>query len=322
MLIQSEFQIEFTLSAPTAMIALLHVHPSFRPRLRSGNELLVESLGVPFPPNTAVPTTDYIDSFGNRCARFLAPAGHLRLSGSNVIEADSFPDIEYPDAAQMPVEDLPSEVLRFLLPSRYCAVDQFGAIAHSQFGSIKGGWERAVAIRDWVHANVTFNYNAARPTKTSTDVFIERIGVCRDFQHLAITLTRCMNVPARYVTGYIGDIRQPFSGPGDFSAWYQVFLGGRWIDLDARHHYPRLGRILMATGRDAADVAITTSFGAANLVKFYVESNEIDADGVRIPLPQHAIETTDSATAQNGVNTPTQTNPRMSSPAQTQSATS
>jgi transglutaminase-like putative cysteine protease len=269
-----------------------------------------------------VPATDYIDSFGNRCARFLAPAGHLRLSGSNVIEADSFPDVEYPDAAQMPVEDLPAEVLRFLLPSRYCEVDQFGAIAHSQFASTRTGWERAVAIRDWVHEKVTFNYNAARPTKTSTDVFIERIGVCRDFQHLAITLTRCMNIPARYVTGYIGDIRQPYSGPGDFSAWYQVFLEGRWIDLDARHNYPRLGRILMATGRDAADVAITTSFGAANLVKFYVESNEIDTDLNKVPLPQHATDTTDSVTAQSEANTPTQTNPRMSSPAQTQSATS
>ena len=230
MLILSEFKIEFTLPAPTGMVALLHLHPSLEPRLRSGNELLVESLGVPFPPNTVVPATDYIDSFGNRCARFLAPAGHLRLSGSNVVEADSFPDVEYPDAAQMPVEDLPSEVLRFLLPSRYCEVDQFGAIAHSQFGSTRAGWERAVAIRDWVHEKVTFNYNAARPTKTSTDVFIERIGVCRDFQHLAITLTRCINIPARYVTGYIGDIRQPYSGPGDFSAWYQVFLEGQWIN--------------------------------------------------------------------------------------------
>jgi transglutaminase-like putative cysteine protease len=305
-----------------AATAMLHLHPSLEPRLRSGNELLVESLGIPFPPNTVVPATDYIDSFGNRCARLLAPAGHLRLSGSNVIEADSFPDVEYLDAAQMPVEDLPAEVLRFLLPSRYCEVDQFGAIAHSQFESIRAGWERAVAIRDWVHEKVTFNYNAARPTKTSTDVFIERIGVCRDFQHLAITLTRCMNIPARYVTGYIGDIRQPYSGPGDFSAWYQVFLEGRWIDLDARHNYPRLGRILMATGRDAADVAITTSFGAANLVKFYVESNEIDTDGNEIPLPQHATDTTASVTAQAEANTPTQTNPRMSSPAQTQSATS
>jgi transglutaminase-like putative cysteine protease len=131
-----------------------------------------------------------------------------------------------------------------------------------------------------------------------------------------------MNIPARYVTGHIGDIRQPFSGAGDFSAWYQVFLGGRWIDLDARHTYPRLGRVLMATGRDAADVAITTSFGVANLVKFYVESNEIDADGNKVPLPHCVTETANSVTAQSEVNTPTQTNPRMSSPAQTQSATS
>jgi transglutaminase-like putative cysteine protease len=177
-----------------------------------------------------------IDSFGNRCSRFLAPAGHVKLSGSNVLEANSFPVVERPDAEQTHIEDLPSDVLRFLLPSRYCEVDQFGAIAHNQFGATTPGWERAIAIRDWVHDKVAFNYNAARPTKTFTDVFIERVGVCRDFQHLAITLTRSMNIPARYVTGYIGDIRQPYSGPGDFSAWYQVFLGGRWIDLDARHN--------------------------------------------------------------------------------------
>jgi transglutaminase-like putative cysteine protease len=322
MLILSEFQIEFTLPAQTAMIVLLHLHPSLEPRLRSGNELLVESLGVPFPPNTVVPSTDYIDSFGNRCSRFLAPSGHLRLSGSNVIDADPFPDIQYPDAAQMPIEDLPSDVLRFLLPSRYCEVDQFGAIAHNQFRSTNAGWERALAIRDWVHESVSFNYNAARPTKTSTDVFIERVGVCRDFQHLAVTLTRCMNIPARYVTGYIGDIRMPFSGTGDFSAWYQVFLGGRWIDLDARHNYPRLGRILMATGRDAADVAITTSFGAANLVKFYVESNEIDVDGNKLPLPAPGTQIANTAISRTETNTPTQTNRSMSSPAQTQSGTS
>jgi transglutaminase-like putative cysteine protease len=321
MLILSEFVIEFTLPTPTAMIALLHLHPSLLPRLRSGNELTVESLGVPFPPNTVIPSTDYVDSFGNRCARFLALAGHLRLSGSNVIEADSFPDVQYPDATQMRIEDLPSDVLRFLLPSRYCEVDQFGAIAHQQFGASKPGWERALAIRDWVHDNVSFNYNAARPTKTSTDVFIERVGVCRDFQHLAVTLSRCMNIPARYVTGYIGDIRQPYSGTGDFSAWYQVFLGGRWIDLDARHNYPRLGRILMATGRDAADVAITTSFGTANLVKFYVESNEVDEGGNKLPLPTHNTEAASGSTSREP-NLPTQTNRSMLSPAQTQSATS
>jgi transglutaminase-like putative cysteine protease len=309
------------LPAPTAMIALLHLHPSLEPRLRSGNDLLVESLGVPYPPNTVVQSIDYIDSFGNRCARFVAPAGHLRLSGSNVLEADSIPDILYPDAKQMLIEDLPSEVLQFLLPSRYCEVDQFGAIAQSLFGSVKAGWERAIAIRDWVHGKITFNYNAARPTKTSTDVFIERVGVCRDFQHLAITLTRCMNMPARYVTGYIGDIRQPYSGVGDFSAWYQVFLDGRWIDLDARHNYPRLGRILMATGRDAADVAITTSFGATNLIKFYVESNEIDTEGNLIPLPLHGSGKPASLVTHSERNIPTQSNPSMASPTQTQSAT-
>jgi transglutaminase-like putative cysteine protease len=149
-------------------------------------------------------------------------------------------------------------------------------------------------------------------------VLTERVGVCRDFQHLAITLTRCQNIPARYVTGYIGDIRRPYSGPGDFSAWYQVFLDGKWIDLDARHNYRRLGRILMATGRDAADVAITTSFGAAHLTRFYVESNEIDAEGNRVPLPSAGPQET---TAPANLNTPTQTNNSQSSPTQTQSAT-
>jgi transglutaminase-like putative cysteine protease len=322
MLILSEFNIEFTLPAPAAMIALLHLHPSLQAKLRSPDELVVESLGVPFPPNVIVPVVEYVDVFGNVCSRFSAPAGHLRLSGSNIVEAEDFPDMQYPDARQMPVDDLPSEVLQFLLPSRYCEVDQFGAIAHNEFGSKKPGWERAVAIRDWVHDKITFNYNAARPTKTSRDVFIERVGVCRDFQHLAITLTRCMNIPARYVTGHIGDIRQPLSGRGDFSAWYQVFLDGQWIDLDARHNYPRLGRILMATGRDAADVAITTSFGTTNLVKFYVESNEIDANGNKVPLPQSANVDLTLASASDEMNTPTQTNRSMASPAQTQSAIS
>ena len=322
MLILSEFIIEFTLPAPTAMIALLHLHPSLQPRLRSDDALMVESLGVPLHPNTVVPTADYVDVFGNRCTRFSAPAGHLRLSGANIVEAEELPDTLYPNAQQMAVDDLPSEVLQFLLPSRYCEVNQFGAIAHNEFGSQKPGWERAVAIRDWVHDKVTFNYNAARPTKTSTDVFIERVGVCRDFQHLAITLTRCMNIPARYVTGHIGDIRQPFSGTGDFSAWYQVFLDGQWIDLDARHNYPRLGRILMATGRDAADVAITTSFGTTNLVKFYVESNEIDAEGHKVPLPLHVRGNFSPAATPSETNSPTQSNRSMASPAQTQSAVS
>ena len=330
MLILSEFDIQFRLPAPTAIVAMLHLHPSLEPHLLSGNHLVVESLDEPFRHSPAstdytksfVPSRDYLDAFGNRCARFIAPAGYLWLSSSNVIDADAEADQAHTGAQQAAIDDLPPEVLQFLLPSRYCQVDQFGAIAQDLFGSYSDGWQRAVAIRDWVHAKVAFNYNAARPTKTAMDVLTERVGVCRDFQHLAITLTRCQNIPARYVTGYIGDIRRPYSGPGDFSAWYQVFLDDQWLDLDARHNYRRLGRILMATGRDAADVAITTSFGAAHLTNFSVESNEIDAEGHKIPLPSWGIQENVTKPAAAELNTPTQTNNSETSPTQTQSATS
>jgi transglutaminase-like putative cysteine protease len=329
LLILSEFDMQFRLPAPTAFVAMLHLHPSVEPLVLSGGQLLIESLDEPInhsPSSTSytksvVPSRDYLDAFGNRCTRFVAPAGYLWLSSKSVINAPPNPDPVYPDAQQSAIDDLPPDVLQFLLPSRYCQVDQFGALAQDLFGSIPSGWERALAIRDWVHEKVTFNYNAARPTKTAMDVLTERVGVCRDFQHLAITLTRCQNIPARYVTGYIGDIRRPYSGPGDFSAWYQVFLDGKWIDLDARHNYRRLGRILMATGRDAADVAITTSFGAAHLTSFLVESNEIDSEGNRIPpsLSRQQEDLIDPAPPNH--NTPTQTNNTKSSPTQTQSAT-
>ena len=316
MLIFSEFDIQFQLSAPTPVVGLLHLHPSLETRLRSGNELLVEHLEG--DTRTVVPSTEYLDVFGNRCARFTAPAGHLRISSTSTIEADESPDPVYPEAPQTPVEELPDDVLQFLLPSRYCEVDRFGGIAHDLFGATPAGWQRAVAIRDWVHSRVMFNYNAARPTKTAMDVFTERVGVCRDFQHLAITLSRCQNIPARYVTGYIGDIRMPYSGLGDFSAWYQVFLGGRWVDLDARHNYRRLGRILMATGRDAADVAITTSFGSSQLTYFYVESNEVDADGNKVVRP---LQNEGPLRNVPEPNTPTQSNGSDTSPSQTQAAT-
>ncbi len=307
------------------MVTVLHLHPSLEGRVKSGNDLVVEHLAPPMPddvtrgqyPNQVVPTTEYLDAFGNRCSRFIAPAGHLKLSGESIIEADDQPDTLYPDAQQAAIEDLPSEVLQYLLPSRYCEVDRFGAIAQDLFAAIPAGWQRATAIRDWVHEKVTFNYNAARPTKTAMDVFIERTGVCRDFQHLAITLSRCQNIPARYVTGYIGDIRRPWSGPGDFSAWYQVFLDGKWINLDARHNYPRLGRILMATGRDAADVAITTSFGTAQLTYFLVESDEIDAEGNKVPKPGEP----GAPPLANNPAAPTQTNSKDASPSQTQTGT-
>ncbi len=269
------------------MIALLHVHPSLEPQLTTPEVLKVEHI-VPASERedpTQIAVEEYIDSFGNRCSRFVAPAGAIRLSGTSVLNISEQPDVQGFGLPQVPVEKLPADALQFLLASRYCEVDKFGPIAQDLFGFYAPGWERAAAIRDWVHSKVTFNYKAARSTKTAMDVFSERIGVCRDFQHLAVTLTRCMNIPARYVTGYIGDIRIPYAGIGDFSAWYQIWLDGRWWDMDARHNYPRIGRILMAAGRDAADVAITTSFGVANLTHFYVESNELDANGQPVPVP-------------------------------------
>jgi transglutaminase-like putative cysteine protease len=285
MLIKSEYDIQFHLPAPTAMIAMLHVHPSVEPALTTNDRLKVEHIQAGTEPARELPIEEFLDGFGNRCSRFVAPAGAIRLSGGNTLTSAELPEPQPFGAQQTPVEQLPTDVLPYLLPSRYCEVDKMGGVAQDLFSHLGSGFALAASIRDWVHDKVAFNYKHARATKTAMDVFTERVGVCRDYQHLALTLTRCMNIPARYVTGYIGDIRIPFSGPGDFSAWYQIFLNGRWWDMDARHNHPRLGRILMATGRDAADVAITTSFGRADLTHFFVESNEIDPEGNPVPLP-------------------------------------
>jgi transglutaminase-like putative cysteine protease len=289
MLIKNEYDIQFHLQMPTPVVAMLHLHPSLEPQVRCGNELKVEHINRDTKTDIAI--SEYRDVFGNRCTRFVTPVGAIRLSGMSVVEMEGLADPINAYAQQAPVEELPSEVLQFLLPSRYCQVDQFGPIAQDLFGWMTPGWTRASGIRDWVHEKVAFNYKAARPTKTAMDVFVERVGVCRDYQHLAIALSRCQNIPARYVTGCLGDIRSPYSGAGDFSAWYEVFLDGRWMTMDARHNQPRVGRVLMATGRDAADVAITTSFGNAILTNFYVDSYEVLEDGTRVPvMPGIAIE--------------------------------
>lgn len=289
MLIKSDFDIQFQLAQPTAMVAMLHLHPSLERYVRQGNVLVVEHLGSGVAPGYGelIGTIEYGDSFGNRCSRFVAPAGHLRLSGTSTIDVGGMPDPVNTNLQQSPIQDLPSDVLRFLLPSRYCEVDRFVQVSNDLFGWMKPGWERAAAIRDWVHEKVRFDYGSARPTKTAMDVFTERVGVCRDFQHLAVTMSRCQNIPARYVTGYLGDIRWLYTGAGDFSAWYEIWLEGRWWTMDARHNDARPGRVLMATGRDAADVAITTSFGSATLTSFYVESTELREDGTIVP-PQQA----------------------------------
>jgi len=283
MLIRSEYDIQFHLPAPLTVVAMLRLHPSLDPAHKEGESLTIEHINL--DTKREIEGHDYVDSFGNRCTRFSAPSGALRLAGGSLVDVAPNPDEVATDAVQNPVEGLPDDVLQYLLSSRYCQVDQMSQIAIDLFGSTAPGWGRAVAIRDWAHDHVRFDYQSARPTKTALDVFSERVGVCRDFQHLAITLSRALNIPARYATGYLGDIRIPYSGQGDFSAWYEVYLGDRWWTMDARHNTPRLGRLLMATGRDATDVAITTSFGSAQLTNFYVESNEVDESGEPVPLP-------------------------------------
>jgi len=290
MLVRSEFAIEFGLPQDAAMIGLLRLHPSLDRRVRAPEMLVVEQMDLQSGSHLDVAVEEYVDSHGNRCSRFLAPAGYVRVSGSNLVEIEPVPDPIMTEARQALVEDLPSEVLQYLLSSRYCPVDAMSLIAGDMFSHTTPGWARAIWIRDWVHTHVRFDYMTARPTKDALDVFTERVGVCRDFQHLAVTLTRAMNIPARYVTGYLGDIRRPSTGEGDFSAWYEVFLEGRWWPMDARHNDGRMGRVLMAVGRDATDVAITTSFGVANLVRFQVSSYEVDEAGEPVPLPPKGAE--------------------------------
>ena len=266
MLLRLGYDMQFDIPEPVACVAQLRVHPSRAPGLSEPDRVLVE-------PEIAV--EEYSDSFGNLCTRFLAPAGTLRLKSDFVFEDSGLADPVNPGALAAPIAELPHEVLRFLLPSRYCEVDSLAAAAFDLFGNTTPGWERVQAICNFVNAKVAFGYSFARSTKTALDVFTERQGVCRDFQHLAITFCRALGIPARYAAGYLGDICiPPAPFPMDFSAWFEVYLGNRWWAFDARHNVPRVGRILMATGRDAADVAFFTSFGATHLKNFLVISEE------------------------------------------------
>jgi transglutaminase-like putative cysteine protease len=284
MLIRLGYDIQFDIPASAPMVALLHVHPSLDKDLVEPDTLHIE------PP---VEATEYIDGFGNRCTRFVAPQGRLRLHNSTLIRDTGLPDQINIYAREVPVGDVPTEFLCYLLSSRYCEVDRFSNIAYELFGHLNPGWSRVQAICDWVHGKVTFSYPHARPTKSALDVYTERIGVCRDFQHLAITFCRAMNIPARYATGYLGDIAWPVSGPMDFSAWFEVYLEDRWWTFDARHATPRIGRVLMAVGRDASDVAITTSFGQADLRHFTVVSDEVTEAALDAPvLTEPAMEPT------------------------------
>jgi transglutaminase-like putative cysteine protease len=267
MLIRLGYDMVFDLPLPVPFVAMLKVHPSRSADLRTFDMLNVDS---------ADHFESYLDSFGNNCCRFLARAGRLRLSNSTLIYDTGQPDPVAPWAREVPVENMPNDVLRYLLNSRYCEVDKISDLAAQLFGALPHGWGRVQSVCDWVHNHVTFGYQFANSTKTAWDVLNDRRGVCRDFQHLAITMCRALNIPARYATGYLGDIGVPLSpAPMDFSAWFEAYLENRWWTFDARHNQPRIGRVLMAVGRDASDVALTTSFGTATLRHFSVVTDEV-----------------------------------------------
>ncbi len=284
MRIRAGYELIFECPQPTPMLLALNIHPSRRA------DLLTEQRLTFTPP---VEVRDYVDGFGNVCTRIVAPAGVTTIATSFEIYDHGRPDPVVPDAVQHDIRDLPDEVLVFLLGSRYCDTDRLGDFAWAQFGQTAPGWSRVQAICDFVHGHIAFNYQNADPLRTAHGGFTDRTGVCRDFAHLAITLCRAMNIPARYCTGYLGDIGvPPVPDPMDFSAWFEAWLGGHWHTFDARHNRPRIGRILMATGRDATDVAISTSFGASRLVGFTVVTDEIPApapvaDATGNPAPPH-----------------------------------
>ena len=267
MLIRAGYDIRFTTRQPTPMMALLSVHPSRHGDLKTQPRLTT---------STGIETRDYVDGFGNVATRFLLPEGETVITNDFVIEDSGLEDRVVPGATQSPVDELPDDVLVYLLGSRYCETDRLSDTAWGLFGNIAPGWTRLKAIIDYAHQRIEFGYHHARSTKTAWDAHQEGKGVCRDYAHLAITLCRCMNIPARYCTGFLGDIGVRSDSAMDFSAWFDVYLGGEWITADARHNRPRIGRILMARGRDATDCALTTAFGSAVLTGFTVHTDVVE----------------------------------------------
>ncbi len=267
MQIRAGYEIEYDCPQPTPMLLVLSVHPSRLPDLSTPHR-------IKFDP--AIPSSNYEDGFGNICTRIVAPAGRLKISADFQIGDTGLPDLVAPEAKQIPVEQLPQDVLVFLLGSRYCETDALSDIAWSLFGATPTGWARVQAICDYAKDRIAFDYMKANPQRTAWGANHEQVGVCRDYAHLAVTFCRCMNIPARYCTGYLGDIGvPPDPNPMDFSAWFEAFLDGRWYTFDARNNTPRIGRILMARGRDATDVALSTSFGPTTLAGFKVFTDEV-----------------------------------------------
>jgi transglutaminase-like putative cysteine protease len=276
MKIRAGYAISYDCPQPTPMILTLSVHPSRRRHLITPDRMKLTAV------DALVPATEYRDGFGNICHVIRAPAGRLTVSADFLVEDSGDADDVAREAPQHPLEALPVETLVYLLGSRYCDTDRLSNLAWSRFGGVPKGWPLVQAICDFAHDHIAFGYQHANPTRTAFDAFTEQRGVCRDFAHLAITLCRCMNIPARYCTGYLGDIGVPRDpAPMDFSAWFEVYLGDRWYTFDARHNTPRIGRILMARGRDATDVAMVTSFGPCTLSGFAVTTDEVMAQEAR-----------------------------------------
>jgi transglutaminase-like putative cysteine protease len=269
MQIRVGFEMIYDCLRPTPMIFNLNVHFTRVSDLLGRDDLVFD------PP---VPVAAYRDSFGNWCNRIVAPSGRMRVSANALVNDTGAPDVIVPQAQQLPVQELPEETLLFLLGSRYCETDHLSQTAWNLFGQAPTGWGRVQAICDYVHRHITFGYENARMTRTALEAFNDRTGVCRDYAHLAVAFCRCLNIPARYCTGYLGDIGvPPPHGTMDFAAWFEAFLDGHWYTFDARNNTPRIGRVLIARGRDACDVAISSTFGPNTLTSFRVWTDEVGA---------------------------------------------
>ncbi|MFN3673585.1 MAG: transglutaminase-like domain-containing protein [Bosea sp. (in: a-proteobacteria)] len=286
MQIRYGYRIEIVCEQELPMVTLLDVHPSRRIDLIRPDEMLVTSLRDPSRP---VRVGQYLDQFGNICRRIVAPPGGVLLQSEGVAHDSGEPDPIAVDAREVPPSQLPDEALVYLLGSRYCETDKLSGTAWSLFGHLEPGWARVQAVVDFVHNHLTFGYHFARSTRTAAEAFEERVGVCRDFAHLAVALCRCLNIPARYCNGYLGDIGVPANpAPMDFNAWFEVYLGRRWYTFDARHNTPRIGRIVIARGRDATDVAMVSSFGPHMLGAFEVVTEEVETAVNPVNIPMQA----------------------------------
>ena len=267
MQIRVGYELSFECPRPTPMLLMLNIHYTRASDLAVPDRITTEP---------SVPITPYRDSFGNLASRIVAPAGLTKITSNAVVNDTGQPDPVAHHAKQHPVEDLPEDSLVFLLASRYCDNEKLSQIAWNMFGHVPAGWQRVQAICDFVHGHVSFGYEHASATRTAWETFTERRGVCRDFTHLAVAFCRCMNVPARYCTGYLGDIGVPANDdPMDFAAWFEAYIGGHWYTFDPRNNARRIGRVLMARGRDATDVALSTTFGPNLLAGFNVWADEL-----------------------------------------------